>query len=56
MIYRTGKTYNDSHILVEINDIGGQVADALHHDMAYENIINDTDARSFRADSRVRVW
>ncbi len=39
VIYRTGKTYNDSHILVEINDIGGQVADALHHDMAYENII-----------------
>ncbi|MDP6585692.1 MAG: terminase family protein [Anaerolineales bacterium] len=39
IIYRAAKTYNDAHILVEINDIGGQVADALHHDMAYENII-----------------
>jgi len=39
IIYRAAKTYNDAQILVEINDIGGQVADALHHDMAYENII-----------------
>ena len=39
IIYRTAKAYNDSQILVEINDIGGQIADALHHDMAYENII-----------------
>ena len=39
IIYRTAKSYNDSQILVEINDIGGQIADALHHDMAYENII-----------------
>ena len=39
IIYRTAKTYNEAQILVEINDIGGQVADALHHDMAYENII-----------------
>ena len=38
-IYRTAKSYNDSQILVEINDIGGQIADALHHDMAYENVI-----------------
>jgi len=39
IIYRTAKSYNESQILVEINDIGGQIADALHHDMAYENII-----------------
>ena len=39
IIYRTAKSYNDSQILVEINDIGGQIADALHHDMAYENVI-----------------
>jgi hypothetical protein len=39
IIYRTAKSYNDAQILVEINDIGGQIADALHHDMAYENII-----------------
>jgi len=39
IIYRTAKSYNESQILVEINDIGGQIADALHHDMAYENVI-----------------
>jgi len=39
IIYRTAKSYNEAQILVEINDIGGQIADALHHDMAYENII-----------------
>ena len=39
IIYRTAKSYNNAQILVEINDIGGQIADALHHDMAYENII-----------------
>ena len=33
IIYRAAKTYNEAHILVEINDIGGQVADALYHDM-----------------------
>lgn len=39
IIYRAAKTYNDAQVLIEINDIGGQIADALHHDMAYENII-----------------
>ena len=39
IIYRTAKNYNESYLLVEINDIGGQVADALHHDLGYENII-----------------
>jgi hypothetical protein len=31
-----GKRYNDAYILVEINDIGSQVADVLHHDLEYE--------------------
>ena len=39
IIYQVAKNYNNGHLLVEINDIGGQVADALHHDMGYENII-----------------
>ena len=39
IIYRTGKSYNNAHMLVEINDIGGQIADALHHDLGYENMI-----------------
>ena len=39
VIYRAGKNYNDAYMLIEINDIGGQIADALHHDLAYENVI-----------------
>ena len=31
-----GKRYNNAYILVEINDIGSQVADVLHHDLEYE--------------------
>jgi len=34
-----GKQYNNAHILVEINDIGGQVADILHGDLEYDNIL-----------------
>ena len=29
VIYRTAKNYNQAYLLVEINDIGGQIADAL---------------------------
>lgn len=39
IIYRAAKSYNEAQILVEINDIGGQIADALHHDMSYDNLI-----------------
>jgi len=31
--------YNTAGVLVEINDIGGQVADILHEDLEYENIM-----------------
>lgn len=34
-----GKKYNDAYVLVEINDIGAQVADILHNDLEYENLI-----------------
>ncbi len=39
MIFNVAKAYNEAYLLVEINDIGGQVADALHHDLQYDNII-----------------
>jgi hypothetical protein len=44
MVYPTvistvAKNYNNAHILVEINDIGGQVADILHQDLEYENVM-----------------
>jgi hypothetical protein len=33
------KRYNEAFILVEINSIGLQVADMIHYDLAYENLI-----------------
>jgi len=39
IIHKVARNYNNAHLLIEINDIGGQVADSLHHDMAYENVI-----------------
>ena len=38
-IYPIAKQYNDAYILVEINDIGGQVADLLHNDLEYDNLL-----------------
>jgi hypothetical protein len=34
-----GKRYNNAYVLVEVNDIGGQIADILHVDLEYENLI-----------------
>lgn len=39
IIYRVSKSYNNSYALIEINDIGQQVADSLFNDFDYENII-----------------
>jgi hypothetical protein len=39
IIFKAAKDYNDAFILVEINDIGGQVVDILHSDLEYENIL-----------------
>jgi hypothetical protein len=39
IIYNISKHYNTAYILVEINDIGQQVADILHNDLEYENVI-----------------
>ena len=39
-IYNAARAYNNAHVLIEINDIGQQVADILHHDMEYESIIS----------------
>lgn len=38
-IRAVGKKYNDAYVLVEVNDIGSQVADILHTDLEYENLI-----------------
>ena len=39
VIYRTCKAYNEATILVEINDIGEQVAELVHYEYEYENIL-----------------
>jgi hypothetical protein len=38
-IRSVGKKYNTAHVLVEVNDIGSQVADILHYDLEYENLV-----------------
>lgn len=39
IIYRVATLYNKAHVLVEINDIGGQVSDSLFMDFGYEEIL-----------------
>ena len=39
VIHNVVKNYNEAYTLVEINDNGQQIADILHHDYEYENII-----------------
>ena len=34
-----GKKYNNAHVLVEVNSIGMEVANILHTDLEYENIV-----------------
>jgi len=41
-IHVAAKQYNNAHVLVEINDMGGQVADVLHAELEYENILSAT--------------
>jgi hypothetical protein len=38
-----GKKYNNAYALIEVNDIGGQVADILHYDLEYDNILMSTN-------------
>jgi hypothetical protein len=39
IIFDVGRKYNRAIVLVEINDIGQQVADILHHELEYEGIL-----------------
>jgi len=39
IIYRIAKLYNDASVLIEINDIGGQVADTLLYEYGYDNML-----------------
>jgi len=39
MIYAAAKMYNEAYILIEMNDLGEQVAYTIHSDYEYENIL-----------------
>ncbi len=39
VVHAICKQYNEAYCLIEINDIGGQVADVLHADHEYQNIV-----------------
>ena len=39
VIREVGKAYNDAYLLIEVNDIGDQVASILHYDLEYENLL-----------------
>lgn len=39
IICEVAKGYNDSWLLVEVNDIGDQVASILHFDLEYDNVL-----------------
>ena len=39
IVEKVARNYNQAEILVEVNDIGGQVADTLHYELEYENLI-----------------
>ena len=39
VIKRLCEQYNNAFALIEINDIGGQVADVLHEDLEYEHVL-----------------
>ena len=38
-IEKVAKNYNNAHVCVEVNDIGGQVADALQFELEYTNLL-----------------
>ena len=42
IIHKIAKAYNLAYVLVEINDIGAQIADAMQFDMEYDNMIMTT--------------
>jgi hypothetical protein len=41
-IHAAAKQYNNAYVLVEINDMGGQVAEIIHSELEYENLLSAT--------------
>ncbi len=38
IVHKICKNYNDAYVLVEINDVGSEVANSLYYDFEYENM------------------
>lgn len=39
LIYRMAKTYNNCLVLIEVNDLGSQIAEVLHNDLEYDSLL-----------------
>jgi hypothetical protein len=39
VIMNAAKAYNNAYVLIETNDLGGQVSNILHSDLEYENVL-----------------
>jgi len=39
VIFNSAKAYNNAYVLIETNDLGGQVSNILHTDLEYENVL-----------------
>ena len=39
IIHQIAKAYNESWVLIEVNDIGDQVSNILHFDLEYDNVL-----------------
>ena len=42
IIHKVAKAYNLAYVMIEVNDIGAQVADAMQFDMEYDNLVMTT--------------
>ena len=42
IIEQACKGYNEAHVLVEVNDLGQQISDALHYELEYPNVLMTT--------------
>tara|TARA_E500000318_G_scaffold98097_1_gene99166 strand:- start:1741 stop:3369 length:1629 start_codon:yes stop_codon:yes gene_type:complete len=42
IIAKVAKAYNTAHTLVEVNDLGQQISDALHFEIEYDNLLMTT--------------
>ena len=39
IVVQAANNYNHAYVLVEVNDVGGQVADIIHYDLEYDNML-----------------